>query len=173
MSEPPLADGVAKIGDHALVKITWDLGARYLGASSSEFVRTRTTIPIPRIRGTFVDKDGLFVNVMDYIPGERLDHVWPCLSLDKLWVAFTLRRYIRQLRQIKDSHSSDPGSVAGPPQGLGGYMCLEIAKGAYYPDGHDKTNWQDLVGRLGNVGVLPVVVRVCFDGICGGKRCGA
>jgi hypothetical protein len=50
---------------------------------------------------------------------------------------------------------------------------LEIAKGAYYPDGHDKTNWQDLVGRLGNVGVLPVVVRVCFDGICGGKRCGA
>jgi hypothetical protein len=60
---------------------------------------------------------------MDYIPGKRLDHVWPSLSiLTKLWVALTLRRYIRQLRQIKDSHSSIPGPIADSPQQCEGYM---------------------------------------------------
>ncbi|KAF8471009.1 hypothetical protein DFH94DRAFT_207925 [Russula ochroleuca] len=113
----PMADSVGKIGDHTLVKVTFEWNTRYLEASSFEFVRTHTTIPIPRIRRTFIDENGGTINVMDYIPGKRLDHVWPSLSLwTKLWVGLTLRRYIRQLRQIKDSHSSVPGPVADSPQ---------------------------------------------------------
>jgi hypothetical protein len=94
-----MAFGVAKICDDAVVMVTVDLGVPHLKASSFDFVRTRTTIPIPRIQRTFVDGDGHSIIVMDYIPGERLDHVWPSLSiLTKLRVALTLRRYVRQLR---------------------------------------------------------------------------
>ena len=129
-----MANGVRKIGDHTLVKSAFDLGARHLEASLFEFARTRTTIPIPRIRRTFEDEDGLLFSVMDYIPGERLDHVWPSLSLwTKLRVALTLRRYIRQLRQIKDSHSSVPGPVADSPQTCDGYTFYHKPSGPF-PD---------------------------------------
>jgi hypothetical protein len=118
-----VGDCVGKIGDHTLVKLTLNSGAHHLEASSFEFGRTRTTIPISRIRRMFIDENGCTINVMDYIPGERLDHIWPSLSLwTKLWVALTLRRYIRQLRQIRDPHSSVPGPVANVPQKLDGYM---------------------------------------------------
>jgi hypothetical protein len=104
------------------------------------------------------DEDGSTFIVMDYIPAERLDHVWPSLSLwSKLCVAFILRRYIRQLRQIKDSHSSTPGPVADSPQICDNYLSgdkpygpfpdyaslsafynrkLDIAKGVTFPDDH-------------------------------------
>ena len=153
-----MAGGVRKIGDHTLVKTTFDFGARHLEASLFEFARTRTTIPIPRIRRTFEDEDGNSFCMMDYIPGERLDRVWPYLSLwTKLRVALTLRRYIRQLRRIKDSHSSVPGPVADSPQRCDGYTFyfnpsgpfpdyaslsafynrkLDTAKGASYSDKH-------------------------------------
>ena len=123
LSESPFGSGVGKIGDHTFVKVTCELYERHLEASASEFVRTRTTIPIPRIRRKLENYDGSSVNVMDYIPGSRLDHVWPSLSLwTKLWVALTLRRYVRQLRRIKDSHSSVPGTLADSPQVLESYM---------------------------------------------------
>ena len=153
--------GVRKIGDDTLVKATWDIGAPHLEASSFEMVRMCTTIPIPPIRRRIEDEDGYTFIVMDYIPGERLDHIWPSLSLwSKLWVALILRRYIRQLRQIKDSHSSVPGPVADSPQKCDGYMfggkpCgpfpdyaslsafynrkLGIAKDVTYPDDHGNT----------------------------------
>jgi aminoglycoside phosphotransferase (APT) family kinase protein len=113
----------------------------------------RTTIPIPRIRRTIKDEYGIVI-VMEYIPGERLDHVWPSLSLwSKLWVALILRRYIRQLRQI---NSSVPGPVADSPKICDGYIfgkpCgpfpdyaslsaffnrkLDIAKKVTFPDAH-------------------------------------
>ena len=114
----------------------------------------RTTIPIPRVRRKFYDENGSSIIVMDYIPGERLDHVWPSLSLwSKLWVALTLRRYVCQLRQI---NSSVPGSVADSPQtchsslfqkpcgpfpdyaSLSAFFNrkLDIAKSITFPDAH-------------------------------------
>jgi hypothetical protein len=126
----PNAHGVRKISDDTLVKA------------------------IPRVRRTFKDEDGIPFIVMDYILGERLDHIWPSLSVwSKLWVALTLRRYVRQLRQI---NSSVPGSLANSPQKCDGYVfgkpCgpfpdyaspsafynrkLDIAKNITYPDGH-------------------------------------
>ena len=104
-------DTVGKIGNDTFVKAAWNFP--HLEASAIDFVQMRTTIPIPRVRRKFKDKYGYSIIVMDYIPGERLDHVWPSLSLwSKLWVALTLRRYIRQLRQI---HSSFPGPLQIPP----------------------------------------------------------
>jgi aminoglycoside phosphotransferase (APT) family kinase protein len=155
------AAGVRKISDDTLVKVTVDSGEAYVEAASFDLVRMHTTIPIPRIRRKFKDESNISINVMDYIPGERLDRVWPSLSLwSKLWVALTLRRYIRELRQIKDSHSSVPGPIADSPQKCDGYLffdriCgpfpdyasltafynnkLEISKGAHHIDEHGIT----------------------------------
>ena len=105
-------DTVGKIGNDTFVKAAWNFP--HLEASAIDFVQMRTTIPIPRVRRRFKDKYGYSIIVMDYIPGERLDHVWPSLSLwSKLWVALTLRRYIRQLRQI---NYSVPGPLADSPE---------------------------------------------------------
>ncbi|KAG6861015.1 hypothetical protein C0995_004868 [Termitomyces sp. Mi166 len=71
-----------------------------------------TTIPVPRVRRV--------VNswiVMDYIPGTTLAQAWPSLSIwRKIRIAFTLRRYVRQLRQLKASATTPPGpfSARGP-----------------------------------------------------------
>jgi aminoglycoside phosphotransferase (APT) family kinase protein len=116
-------NSVRKIGNDTFVKATWNLGAPHLEASTIEFVTMHTTIPIPRVWRRFTDEEGGSIIVMDYIPGERLDHVWPLLSLwSKLWVALTLRRYIRQLRQI---NSSVPGPVADSPQRCYGGLISE------------------------------------------------
>jgi hypothetical protein len=80
--------GVRKISDDTVVKPICDTGVE-----ASSFVRVRTTIPIPRVRRTIRDEEGNTLIVMDYIPGERLDRVWPSLSVwSKLWVALILRR---------------------------------------------------------------------------------
>jgi hypothetical protein len=50
---------VRKISDDTLVKASWNFGAQHLEASTIEFVRTHTTIPIPRVRGRFEDEEGL------------------------------------------------------------------------------------------------------------------
>jgi aminoglycoside phosphotransferase (APT) family kinase protein len=147
---------VRKISDDTLVKASWNFGDQHLEASTIEFVRTHTTIPIPRVRRRFEDEEALSIIVMDYIPGERLDLIWPSLSLwSKLWVALTLRRYIRQLRQI---NSSVPGPLGDSPRWCGGLIFgigvgsgpfpdyaslsafynrkLDIAKKITYPDRH-------------------------------------
>ena len=115
----PDSKAVAKIDNDTFVKAIWSPGALHVEASTIELVRMHTTIPVPRVRRT-LSKDGITFVVMDYIPGERLDHIWRSLSLwSKLWVALTLRRYIRQLRQI---NSSIPGPLADSPQKCDGYV---------------------------------------------------
>ena len=130
MEANPLS--VRKISDDTLVKATWNVGELHLEASTIEFVRTHTTIPIPRVRRRFFEEEeGASIIVMDYIPGERLDHAWPSLSLwSKLWVALTLRRYIRQLRQL---NSSVPGPFADSPHICGGLIFGDRGCGLF-PD---------------------------------------
>ena len=155
---PPDLRGGRKIGDHTFVKAATNSIDPYLEGTAYEFVRTHTSIPIPRIRRTIKDEEGYTYLVMDHTPGERLDHVWPSLSLwSKLWVALSLRRYIRQLRQL---NSLVPGPLADSPQKCDGPMfgdrsCgpfpdyaslsafynykLNIAKKVTIPDGHGNT----------------------------------
>jgi hypothetical protein len=124
---------VRKISDDTLVKVTSNFGssAHRLEANSFELIRMRTTIPIPRIRRTFKDGSGRAFDVVDYIPGERLDRTWPSLPLwSKLRVALILRRYIRQLRQI---NSSVPGPVADTSQTCDGWMFRDFTRGPF-PD---------------------------------------
>ncbi|KAG6901832.1 hypothetical protein C0995_007403 [Termitomyces sp. Mi166 len=80
-------------------------------------LRAETTIPVPRVRRVIRCAPGLFWIVMDYIPGQTLAQAWPSLSTwKKIGIAFTLRRYIRQLRHLKGSARTPPGppSIQGP-----------------------------------------------------------
>ncbi|KAG6861514.1 hypothetical protein C0995_015624 [Termitomyces sp. Mi166 len=76
-----------------------------------------TTIPVPRVRRVIDCGHGLFWIVMDYVPGALWlvgGSIW--IVMDRTSIAFTLRRYIRQLRRLKGSTTTPPGppSVQGP-----------------------------------------------------------
>ncbi|TFK94582.1 hypothetical protein K466DRAFT_593419 [Polyporus arcularius HHB13444] len=79
-------------------------------ANALDLVFSKTTIPVLRVRRV-VKYKWAFLIVMDYIEGPTLAHVWPTLSTwRKCLVAFTLRRYVRQLRRLQ----APPGSDRGP-----------------------------------------------------------
>lgn len=83
-------------------------------------VSTRTTIPVPKVHrlvhtGGFKDS---FIE-MDYVDGVDLHELWPTMSwLGRLRVVWTLRGYIRQLRQLRIPFHSAPGPLhpKGQPQ---------------------------------------------------------
>ncbi|KAI5994791.1 kinase-like domain-containing protein [Pisolithus albus] len=86
-------------------------------ANALRLVSSKTTIPVPRVHRVVKRADDRFLVVMDYIKGQTLAQVWPTFSVwRKFFVAFTLRRYIRQLRRLKASPTTPPGplSVQGP-----------------------------------------------------------
>ena len=78
-----------------------------------------TTIPVPRVRRVFHDEFAHHI-AMDKVEGCTLAHVWPHYSLwQKIRVAFTLRRYIRQLRRFcKAPPGTPPGLLARDEQGV-------------------------------------------------------
>ncbi|EMD37145.1 hypothetical protein CERSUDRAFT_124110 [Gelatoporia subvermispora B] len=86
-------------------------------ANAVNLVSTMTTIPVPRVCRV-VKRSWDYLLVMDYIKGRPLSEAWKDLSTwQKLSVAFTLRRCVRQLRRLKASPTMPPGplSAYGPP----------------------------------------------------------
>ncbi|KAI0665806.1 hypothetical protein C8Q78DRAFT_985808 [Trametes maxima] len=81
-------------------------------ANTLNLVFALTTIPVPRVRRV-VKCRYYFLIVMDYIEGPTLAQLWPTLSTwRKLLVAFTLRRYVRQLRRhLKAPAWTPPGPL--------------------------------------------------------------
>jgi len=97
-------------------------------ANALDLLFAQTTIPVPRVRRV-VRGQGDFLIVMDYIPGPTLAHVWPTLSTwRKIRVAFTLRRYIRQLRRLKASATTPPG----PLSAQGARICVSPIFGSIF-----------------------------------------
>ncbi|KAG6871918.1 hypothetical protein C0995_014885 [Termitomyces sp. Mi166 len=97
---------VHKLTPNTVAKKWWqDEGRDYIDATEANVLNllfAETTIPVPRVHrvvDTYV--------VMDYIPA------WPSLSIwKKISIAFTLRRYVRQLHQLKASTTTPPGPVS-------------------------------------------------------------
>lgn len=100
---------VVRLDDATAAKLVWLQPAHgtapeeHREALAMAFVRNHTTIPVPTlhhvVRHPEHAEDAYLV--MDYIPGTRLDTAWPALSLwSRARVAWTLRRYVRQLRRI-------------------------------------------------------------------------
>ncbi|KAI6132237.1 kinase-like domain-containing protein [Pisolithus croceorrhizus] len=87
-----------------------------LEANAMQLVSEKTSIPVPRVHRVVKGRRD-FLIVMDYIEGQTLAQVWPTFSMwRKFFVAFTLRRYVRQLRRLRGSPTTPPGplSVQGP-----------------------------------------------------------
>ncbi|KAG6831991.1 hypothetical protein H0H93_013612, partial [Arthromyces matolae] len=72
----------------------------------------QTSIPVPRMRRV-IPYGRHILYAMDYIPGQSLDNIWDSLSVwRKIWIIFTLRRYIRQLHRIEASPETPPGALS-------------------------------------------------------------
>ncbi|KAH8920101.1 kinase-like protein [Atractiella rhizophila] len=72
-----------------------------------ELIATKTTIPVPKTYATFYEpfpglSFGIHILLMEFIPSRTLEDAWETLSwFSRLRVWFTLRSYVRQLRQIR------------------------------------------------------------------------
>ena len=95
--------GVVKLTSNTVAKPSQDMDEDAPDPSEAtalDLVFSQTTIPIPRVRRV-VRRKWDFLIIMDHIPGPTLAHVWPTLpAWRKCFVAFTLRRYVRQLRRV-------------------------------------------------------------------------
>ncbi|CDO71457.1 hypothetical protein BN946_scf184909.g51 [Trametes cinnabarina] len=114
--------GVRKLSPATVAKVSTDIDDSEpvcSEANALNLVFTATTIPVPRVRRV-ARREWDFLIVMDYIDGPLLAQVWPTLSIwRKLCVAFTLRRYIRQLRRFTRAPAgAPPGPLSGgePPR---------------------------------------------------------
>ena len=103
---------VFKLTPNTVTKISQELdedAADAIEANAPNLLVSETTLPVPRVRRVMKGQWS-FLIVMDYIP---LAHIWPTLSTwRKIRVAFTLRRYVCQLRRLKASATTPPGSLS-------------------------------------------------------------
>lgn len=66
-----------------------------------KLVRSQTAIPVPDVLRVAKHK-GVVYLLMEHIPGRTLEECWSEISIwRKIWVAWKLRSYIRQLRRIR------------------------------------------------------------------------
>ncbi|EEB90401.1 hypothetical protein MPER_11400 [Moniliophthora perniciosa FA553] len=86
------------------------------GAALS-LVFEKTTIPVPRLRQVLRPTQNHFLVAMDFVRGTVLSNAWPRLSiLQKIRIAFILRRYIRQLRRkVTAGPNTPPGPATSEP----------------------------------------------------------
>ena len=95
-------------------------------AITMRLVHDSTTIPVPRIRRSLTNQYCRAI-VMDYIPGQTLTQCWSSLSIwRRLGIIWTLRQYIRQLRNVLvpgvPRDAQFPGPVSSEPQVAQGPM---------------------------------------------------
>ncbi|KAH8110138.1 kinase-like domain-containing protein [Phellopilus nigrolimitatus] len=122
---------VTRICADTVVKFGQDLRVPSAEALAIEFVRANTDIPVPRLRRTILHK-GLLHMVIDYVEGKLLSEVWPTFSSwERFRVAWTLRRYIRQLRRISSPLSATPGPLGPSPRPCEGNMFGTRSRGPF------------------------------------------
>ncbi|KAJ3984162.1 hypothetical protein F5890DRAFT_1518963 [Lentinula detonsa] len=112
---------VRKLTPGTVAKASQDMDEDVSDASEANalnLVFAKTTIPVPRVRRV-IKREWDYLIVSDYIKGPLLADVWCTYSIwKKVCVAFTLRCYVRQLRQLKASPTTPPGPIGadGPRQ---------------------------------------------------------
>ncbi|KAL9025696.1 MAG: hypothetical protein Q9196_005525 [Gyalolechia fulgens] len=97
-------------------------------AESMRFIRSRTSVPVPKVIDAFVLQDTKHVCIlMEYIDGQPLYEVWDTYSkMQKEHVISQLKGFMEELRQIK-------GSSIGPVDGT---YCVE-----QFFDGEDQATY--------------------------------
>ena len=68
-------------------------------ANALNILYAQTTVPVPRVHRV-IPLGPTHVIALEYIEGDLLSNVWSTYSLwRKIYIGFTLRRYIRQIRR--------------------------------------------------------------------------
>ncbi|KDQ19479.1 hypothetical protein BOTBODRAFT_153390 [Botryobasidium botryosum FD-172 SS1] len=137
-SMPGLESSLNQVGHHKVRWLCDDTVCKWVDppeALTMELVRSHTTIPTPHIRRKIPGRREDVLIMMEYIEGKQLSECWPSLPfLSKLRVAFTLRRYVRQLRQIRTPYSSVPGPPGDTPQDCIGPAYFGMRPMGPFPD---------------------------------------
>jgi hypothetical protein len=136
---------VYKVDAKTVVK-TGD-SVRLAEANAMKLVRKRTTIPVPEIYNAYIDSvTGHARIVMEFIEGDRLDHVWDRFDdKQKEHVIEQLRSYFSQLRRIEESFIGSVDEMACEDQ----LFTDEI--GAYGPYKDEAGFNQGIVTALKNI----------------------
>ena len=121
-----------------VVKLSRDWDSTTSEALAMELVRKQTRIAVPRKRRAIHHHhpEGNSLIVIDLVPNsQQLRFAWPSLSfLGKLKVILTMRLYLRQLRRIQYSSSSNtvtPGPPGPTPLPCNGLQFGHDAKGPF------------------------------------------
>lgn len=125
-------DAVVTLSADTVVKAAPSDHGMRMDHLSTEFVRQRTTIPVPTFRRVFlhshpIDGEVTYI-VMERIRGRTLSACWNDLGfIAKIRVAWTLRGYVSQLHRIR---RTTPGPVAHE-MGCVGYFFGEHPEGPF------------------------------------------
>ncbi|KAI9891942.1 MAG: hypothetical protein M1814_002327 [Vezdaea aestivalis] len=81
--------------------VKYGKGVSLAEVDSLSFVASNTSIPVPKVYDSY-NQGGITYIVMEYVPGDNLEHVWCSLSsAEKEKVSHSLREYLEQLRKHK------------------------------------------------------------------------
>eukprot|EP00177_Eucheuma_denticulatum_P006379 GFKZ01011638.1.p1 GENE.GFKZ01011638.1~~GFKZ01011638.1.p1 ORF type:complete len:279 (-),score=19.23 GFKZ01011638.1:938-1774(-) len=91
---------VVSVQDKVVVKYGYNV--RRIEADAMEFVSSQTSMPVPKVFGSFTCDDGRTYIVMEFVQGETLEKMWPSLSEDeKQELALQLRAHLNDVRKLK------------------------------------------------------------------------
>lgn len=96
-------------------------------AAAMDLVRRSTSIPVPQVHRIIpYTRSGRALLVMQFIEGDTLDKCWHRLSIwRRIWVVWTLRQYVRQMRTISNPQPGVPGLIGSEPSLCAGNMFGE------------------------------------------------
>ncbi|KAH8915776.1 kinase-like protein, partial [Atractiella rhizophila] len=99
-----------RLGDRA-VKCTLNSQKAPLEASAMEFVRSQTTIPIPRVYAAFVHENNSYI-VMDFVENDALESFYPDYLKTSVAPVHEFVNFLvdckRQLVELGHSYTTDP-----------------------------------------------------------------
>ncbi|KAF2191893.1 hypothetical protein K469DRAFT_718953 [Zopfia rhizophila CBS 207.26] len=135
------------------VRGVWSLGSDFIlkerpadpptfEVMNTNYLKTRTTIPIPGVAKDWTDGRKRHFILMDRIEGEDLQSAWPNLSQDaKVRIAEQTAACIQQLRKLQSGKMASLGEASI----YSGWLFLQGSGTPHGPFGSDEELWQSLL----------------------------
>ncbi|WEW57726.1 hypothetical protein PRK78_003193 [Emydomyces testavorans] len=107
-----IAQKIVRVGEHFVVK--YGFGTNEIEGHNLLFVEQnlRTVVPAPRLYAMYRDTDGTLFLIMEFLPGQSLDTLWPAFSdFEKTHITSKLKVIFDGMRSL--SSPGFYGSVVG------------------------------------------------------------
>ena len=110
---------IVQIDDDTIVK--YGKAVKMVEADIIKFVGENTNVPVPIVKNVFAN-DGVVYIIMSKIPGIPLDKVWKSIKSNRVReILSELKKYVVELRNIKNTSQNYIGSINGNP-------CFDIRR---------------------------------------------